>query len=155
MTMDVSLVIGGLKGILENLCDNYSDSIIGQAASTSRDYLKNRNVDSKIKEVASCLTGLKCRDDTLFLSDLQAAFSKDNLQKILKEIRKDDAFDMEEALRQKLGDLCETYYVENADKIIDSLVQMFFELTATNNPELEGRLFFNRISRNQQEIKTL
>ena len=37
----------------------------------------------------------------------------------------------------------------NADKIIDSLVQMFFELTATNNPELEGRLFFNRISRNQ------
>ena len=90
MTMDVSLVIGGLKGILENLCDNYSDSIIGQAASTSRDYLKNRNVDSKIKEVASCLTGLKCRDDTLFLSDLQAAFSKDNLQKILKEIRKDD-----------------------------------------------------------------
>ena len=62
---------------------------------------------------------------------------------------------MEEALRQKLGDLCETYYVENADKIIDSLVQMFFELTATNNPELEGRLFFNRLSRNQQEIKTL
>ena len=155
MTMDVSLVIGGLKGILENLCDNYSDSIIGQVASTSRDYLKNRNVDSKIKEVASCLTGLKCRDDTLFLSDLQAAFSKDNLQKILKEIRKDDAFNMEEALRQKLGDLCETYYVENADKIIDSLVQMFFELTATNNPELEGRLFFNRLSRNQQEIKTL
>ena len=154
MTMDVSLVIGGLKGILENLCD-YSDSIIGQVASTSRDYLKNRNVDSKIKEVASCLTGLKCRDDTLFLSDLQAAFSKDNLQKILKEIRKDDAFNMEEALRQKLGDLCETYYVENADKIIDSLVQMFFELTATNNPELEGRLFFNRLSRNQQEIKTL
>ena len=47
MTMDVSLVIGGLKGILENLCDNYSDSIIGKAASTSRDYLKNRNVDSK------------------------------------------------------------------------------------------------------------
>lgn len=75
------------------------------------------------------------------MSDLQAAFSKDNLQKILKEIRKDDAFNMEEALRQKLGDLCETYYVENADKIIDSLVQMFFELTATNNPELEGRLF--------------
>ena len=35
MTMDVSLVIGGLKGILENLCDNYSDSIIEQAASTS------------------------------------------------------------------------------------------------------------------------
>ena len=59
MTMDVSLVIGGLKGILENLCDNYSDSIIGQAASTSRDYLKNRNVDSKINEAASCLTGLK------------------------------------------------------------------------------------------------
>ena len=155
MTMDVSLVIGGLKGILKNLCDNYSDSIIGQAASTSRDYLKNRNVDSKINEAASCLTGLKCRDNTLFLNDLQAAFSKDNLQKILKEIRKDDAFDMEEALRQKLGDLCETYYVENADKIIDSLVQMFFELTATNNPELEGRLFFNRLSRNQQEIKTL
>ena len=50
MTMDVSLVIGGLKGILKNLCDNYSDSIIGQAASTSRDYLKNRNVDSKINE---------------------------------------------------------------------------------------------------------
>ena len=47
MTMDVSLVIGGLKGILENLCDNYSDSIIEQAASTSRDYLKNRNVDSE------------------------------------------------------------------------------------------------------------
>lgn len=91
MTMDVSLVIGGLKGILENLCDNYSDSIIGKAASTSRDYLKNRNVDSKINEVASCLTGLKCKDNTLFLNDLQAAFSKDNLQKILKEIRKDDA----------------------------------------------------------------
>ena len=48
MTMDVSLVIGGLNGILEYLCDNYSDSIIGQVASTSRDYLKNRNVDSKI-----------------------------------------------------------------------------------------------------------
>lgn len=155
MTMDVSLVIGGLKGILENLCDNYSDSIIGQAASTSRDYLKNRNVDSKIKEVASCLTGLKCRDDTLFLSDLQAAFSKDNLRAILKEIRKDDAFDMEEALRQKLNDLCEAYYVDNADKIIDSLVQMFFELTAMNNPELEGRLFFNRLSRKQEELKTL
>lgn len=155
MTMDVSLVIGGLKGILENLCDNYSDSIIGQAASTSRDYLKNRNVDSKIKEVASCLTGLKCRDDTLFLSDLQAAFSKDDLRAILKEIRKDDAFDMEEALRQKLNDLCEAYYVDNADKIIDSLVQMFFELTAMNNPELEGRLFFNRLSRKQEELKTL
>ena len=155
MTMDVSLVIGGLKGILENLCDNYSDSIIGQAASTSRDYLKNRNVDSKIKEVASCLTGLKCRDNTLFLSDLQAAFSKDNLRAILKEIRKDDAFDMEEALRQKLNDLCEAYYVDNADKIIDSLVQMFFELTAMNNPELEGRLFFNRLSRKQEELKTL
>ena len=155
MTMDVSLVIGGLKGILENLCDNYSDSIIGQAASTSRDYLKNRNVDSKINEVASCLTGLKCKDNTLFLNDLQAAFSKDNLQKILKEIRKDDAFDMEEALRQKLNDLCEAYYVDNADKIIDSLVQMFFELTAMNNPELEGRLFFNRLSRKQEELKTL
>ena len=87
--------------------------------------------------------------------DLTGFVAKDNLQKILKEIRKDDAFDMEEALRQKLGDLCETYYVENADKIIDSLVQMFFELTATNNPELEGRLFFNRLSHNQQEIKTL
>lgn len=155
MTMDVSLVIGGLKGILENLCDNYSDSIIGQAASTSRDYLKNRNVDSKINEAASCLTGLKCRDNTLFLSDLQAAFSKDNLRAILKEIRKDDAFDMEEALRQKLNDLCEAYYVDNADKIIDSLVQMFFELTAMNNPELEGRLFFNRLSRKQEELKTL
>ena len=155
MTMDVSLVIGGLKGILENLCDNYSDSIIGKAASTSRDYLKNRNVDSKINEVASCLTGLKCKDNTLFLNDLQAAFSKDNLQKILKEIRKDDAFDMEEALRQKLNDLCEAYYVDNADKIIDSLVQMFFELTAMNNPELEGRLFFNRLSRKQEELKTL
>ena len=154
MTMDVSLVIGGLKGILENLCDNYSDSIIGKAASTSRDYLKNRNVDSKINEVASCLTGLKCKDNTLFLNDLQAAFSKDNLQKILKEIRKDDAFDMEEALRQKLNDLCEAYYVDNADKIIDSLVQMFFELTAMNNPELEGRLFFNRLSRKQEELKT-
>ena len=153
--MDVSLVIGGLKGILENLCDNYSDSIIGKAASTSRDYLKNRNVDSKINEVASCLTGLKCKDNTLFLNDLQAAFSKDNLQKILKEIRKDDAFDMEEALRQKLNDLCEAYYVDNADKIIDSLVQMFFELTAMNNPELEGRLFFNRLSRKQEELKTL
>ena len=155
MTMEVSLVIGGLKGILENLCDNYSDSIIGQAASTSRDYLKNRNVDSKINEAASCLTGLKCRDNTLFLSDLQAAFSKDNLRAILKEIRKDDAFDMEEALRQKLNDLCEAYYVDNADKIIDSLVQMFFELTAMNNPELEGRLFFNRLSRKQEELKTL
>lgn len=155
MTMDVSLVIGGLKGILENLCDNYSDSIIGKAASTSRDYLKNRNVDSKINEVASCLTGLKCKDNTLFLNDLQAAFSKDNLQKILKEIRKDDAFDMEEALRQKLNDLCVAYYVDNADKIIDSLVQMFFELTAMNNPELEGRLFFNRLSRKQEELKTL
>ena len=155
MTMDVSLVIGGLKGILENLCDNYSDSIIGQAASTSRDYLKNRNVDSKINEAASCLTGLKCRDNTLFLNDLQAAFSKDNLRAILKEIRKDDAFDMEEALRQKLNDLCEAYYVDNADKIIDSLVQMFFELTAMNNPELEGRLFFNRLSRKQEELKTL
>jgi hypothetical protein len=153
--MEVSLVIGGLKGILENLCDNYSDSIIGQAASTSRDYLKNRNVDSKINEAASCLTGLKCRDNTLFLSDLQAAFSKDNLRAILKEIRKDDAFDMEEALRQKLNDLCEAYYVDNADKIIDSLVQMFFELTAMNNPELEGRLFFNRLSRKQEELKTL
>lgn len=155
MTMEVSLVIGGLKGILENLCDNYSDSIIGQAASTSRDYLKNRNVDSKINEAASCLTGLKCRDNTLFLSDLQAAFSKDNLRAILKEIRKDDAFDMEEALRQKLNDLCEAYYVDNADKIIDSLVQMFFELTAMNNPELEGRLFFNRLSRKQEKLKTL
>ena len=155
MTMDVSLVIGGLKAILENLCDNYSDSIIGQVTSTSRDYLKNRNVDSKINEVASCLTGLKCKDNTLFLNDLQAAFSKDNLQKILKEIRKDDAFDMEEALRQKLNDLCEAYYVDNADKIIDSLVQMFFELTAMNNPELEGRLFFNRLSRKQEELKTL
>lgn len=155
MTMDVSLVMGGLKRILENLCDNYSDSIIGQAASTSRDYLKNRNVDSKINEAASCLTGLKCRDNTLFLNDLQAAFSKDNLRAILKEIRKDDAFDMEEALRQKLNDLCEAYYVDNADKIIDSLVQMFFELTAMNNPELEGRLFFNRLSRKQEELKTL
>ncbi|WP_368207146.1 hypothetical protein, partial [Blautia wexlerae] len=95
------------------------------------------------------------RDDTLFLSDLQAAFSKDNLRAILKEIRKDDAFDMEEALRQKLNDLCEAYYVDNADKIIDSLVQMFFELTAMNNPELEGRLFFNRLSRKQEELKTL
>lgn len=117
--------------------------------------MKNRNVDSKINEAASCLTGLKCRDNTLFLSDLQAAFSKDNLRAILKEIRKDDAFDMEEALRQKLNDLCEAYYVDNADKIIDSLVQMFFELTAMNNPELEGRLFFNRLSRKQEELKTL
>lgn len=155
MPMDVSLVIGGLKGILEKLCDNYSDSIIGQAASASRDYSKNKNVDSKINEAASCLTGLKCRDNTLFLNDLQAAFSIDNLREILKEIRKDNAFDMEEALRQKLNDLCETYYVENANRIIDSLVQMFFELTVMNNPELEGRLFFNRISRNQEEIKTL
>lgn len=62
---------------------------------------------------------------------------------------------MEEALRQKLNDLCEAYYVDNADKIIDSLVQMFFELTAMNNPELEGRLFFNRLSRKQEELKTL
>ena len=69
MTMDVSRGIGGLKGILENLCDNYSDSIIEQAASTSRDYLKNRNVDSKINEAASCLTGFKCRDKTLFFND--------------------------------------------------------------------------------------
>lgn len=62
---------------------------------------------------------------------------------------------MEEALRQKLNDLCVAYYVDNADKIIDSLVQMFFELTAMNNPELEGRLFFNRLSRKQEELKTL
>ena len=58
-------------------------------------------------------------------------------------------------MRQKLNDLCVAYYVDNADKIIDSLVQMFFELTAMNNPELEGRLFFNRLSRKQEELKTL
>lgn len=34
-------------------------------------------------------------------------------------------------------------------------MQMFFELTAMNNPELEGRLFFNRLSRKQEELKTL
>ena len=46
MTMDVSLVIGGLKGILENLCDIYSDCIFGQVASSASDYQKYRYVDS-------------------------------------------------------------------------------------------------------------
>ena len=63
--------------------------------------------------LASFLTLSSCKTTSI---------STETKKNNLKEIRKDDAFNMEEALRQKLGDLCETYYVENADKIIDFFI---------------------------------
>lgn len=148
--IEISIVTSEVvKGIFQNICVNYSESIIGKVI----DYSKNQKISSKIEEMAEFFSNYENTNGVLFLSDLQAAFSKENIREILKRVYKNDSFDMEMELRNNLVELCERYNVlEDGQRFIENIIQLFIQATYECNPELAKKLFCNRIVNQNDQI---
>ncbi|MDY2629108.1 MAG: hypothetical protein SOW08_12485 [Lachnospiraceae bacterium] len=132
--------------VLQTLCSDFMEAIKGKAYKFGESSAQNAQIDQKITELAEFFTGFEADTTTLFLSDLQAAFSKENIIKILKEIREEESFDLEAALYNKLTELCQVYkIIDDGDRIIASIIELYFQLTSVGDPDLANRLFFHRL----------
>ena len=142
-----------VTNVLKILCSDFIEAIGGKSYNFGEKSLENIQKDKRIAELAEFLTRFDEDTTTPFLSDLQAAFSKENIRSILREVRQDGRFDLESVLQDKLIKLCSDYGIsDEGDYIIQNLVEMYFELAADCDSSLANKLFYHRLYKQGSEM---
>lgn len=153
MIKEIGITVRVVKPFLQRVFSNFIDVICKKGYTDVTNLLNNEKVDKKIVEVAEFLTGFEEEVTTPFLTDLQAAFSEENIRSILKEIRQEITLDLESVLQNELIKLCDKYRIsDERNRIIDTIIETFFELTVVGNPELANRLFYYRLYEQDNKI---
>lgn len=151
----ISTIIGGeitsktAIAIISSFVSDFLEVVRGKAYEYVENKINNDKIDNKIVELVEFFSKFESDQSTLFLTGVQAAFSKDNIKKILEELRTESEWDLEAALREKLLQLCREYGIvdDNGDHMIDHIVEMYFGLTVEYNPSMAQKLFYNRLNK--------
>ena len=129
-----------IMGIIQNICANWAEVLLGHKYQCEK-------INNKIQELIDFISKYEPNQNRIFLDDLQATFSIDNIKKILKDVNATDNIDMESVLKEELEELCQTYNtLEEGKRFRELIIELFFKVTVECNPELANRLFYCRLS---------
>ena len=89
----ISTIIGGeitsktAIAIISSFVSDFLEVVRGKAYEYVENKINNDKIDNKIVELVEFFSKFESDQSTLFLTGVQAAFSKDNIKKILEELR--------------------------------------------------------------------
>ena len=149
MLIESSVITAFVTGIVQNMCTDFVEGIIGKTIK----YTKRGKIAKKIDNTVEFLVNFEVPQQTLFFTDLQAAFTKDNLKSIARQIQEDGSLDIENSIREKLEILCVQYNVqEEGKRITEYITDLFFEIACDYDSSLANKLFFNRLNRQNFQL---
>ena len=149
MLIETSAITAFVTGIVQSMCTDFVEGIIGKAIK----YTKRGKIAKRIENTVEFLVNFEVSQQTRFLTDLQAVFTKDNLKSIARQIQEDGSFDIEKSIRAQLEILCDQYNVQDEGKrITEYISDLFFEIACDYDSSLANKLFFNRLNRQNSQL---